>query len=107
MSTLNKQKGETLLAHGRSLTSFHRVNNLVRLDPVTGEVEEFPIPFSLGLGNATIPGLNGAAGGLIQDRLALSCAIRPGADGKIYATNGNPKSHPRSPCFLMRDSPRC
>lgn len=33
-------------------------------------------------------GLNGAAGGLIQDRLALSCAIRPGADGKIYATNG-------------------
>lgn len=32
------------------------VNNLVRLDPETGVVEEFPIPFSLGLGNATIPG---------------------------------------------------
>ncbi|CZT22432.1 uncharacterized protein RCC_08302 [Ramularia collo-cygni] len=64
------------------------VNNLVRLDPETGEVEEYPIPFSFGIGNATIPGLNGAAGGLIQDRLALSCAIRSGADGKIYATNG-------------------
>lgn len=32
------------------------VNNLVRLDPETGEVEEFPIPFSFGIGNATIPG---------------------------------------------------
>jgi hypothetical protein len=60
------------------------VNQLVRLDPITGVVEEFPIPFSPGIGNITIPGLNGAAGGLIQDRLALSCAIRPGADGKMY-----------------------
>lgn len=57
----------------------------MRLDPETGEVEEFPIPFSPGIGNITIPGLNGAFGGLIQDRLALSCAIRPGADGKMYA----------------------
>jgi streptogramin lyase len=32
------------------------VNNLVRLDPESGEVEEFPIPFSLGVSNATIPG---------------------------------------------------
>ncbi|PIB00445.1 hypothetical protein CB0940_01292 [Cercospora beticola] len=64
------------------------INQIMRLDPETGEVEEFPIPFSPGIGNITIPGLNGAFGGLIQDRLALSCAIRPGADGKIYNTNG-------------------
>lgn len=58
------------------------VNQIMRLDPETGEVEEFPIPFSPGIGNITIPGLNGAAGGLIQDRLALSCAIRPG-NGRV------------------------
>lgn len=56
------------------------VNQLVRIDQETGEVEEFPIPFSPGIGNITIPLLNN---GLIQDRLALSCAIRPGADGKM------------------------
>ncbi|KXT06076.1 hypothetical protein AC578_1366 [Pseudocercospora eumusae] len=61
------------------------VNQIMRLDPETGEVEEFPIPFSPGIGNITIPGLNN---GIIQDRIALSCAIRPGADGKIYSTNG-------------------
>lgn len=43
-------------AANKMLTTVSRVNNLVRLDPVTGEVEEFPIPFSLGVGNATVPG---------------------------------------------------
>jgi streptogramin lyase len=48
-------------------------------------VEEYPIPFTTAINNKTIPGLNNK---LVQDRTALSCAIRKGADGNIYFANG-------------------
>lgn len=46
-----------------------------------GDVQEYPIPFTA----APIPGaiLPAAAG-----RAALSCAIRSGRDGNLYAANG-------------------
>lgn len=57
------------------------VNKIGRLDPDTGVVDEYDIPFTEGkLKNATLPG--------ITDRTALACAIRPGADGNIYASYG-------------------
>ncbi|CAK3858569.1 uncharacterized protein LOC112000686 [Lecanosticta acicola] len=60
-------------------------NNIFRIDPKTGQVDEYPIPFTTPISNRTIPGLNNA---LIQDRTAFSCAIRRGADGNLYASNG-------------------
>ena len=60
-------------------------NYIVRLDPTTGNIEQYPIPFTTPISNATIPGINNP---LIRDRTAFSCAIRPGADGMMYATNG-------------------
>jgi streptogramin lyase len=61
------------------------INNIFRIDPQSGQVVEYPIPFTTPISNQTIPGLNNK---LIQDRTALSCAIRKGADGKIYFANG-------------------
>ncbi|KAF2165243.1 hypothetical protein M409DRAFT_24625 [Zasmidium cellare ATCC 36951] len=61
------------------------VNKIFRVDPQSGEVDEYPIPFTTPLSNQTIPGLNNP---LVQDRTALSCAIRTGADGNLYAANG-------------------
>lgn len=61
------------------------LNIIFRIDPKTDKVEEYPIPFTLPKNeNATLPG-NGKF-------VALSCAIRPGADGNIYASNGTLQS---------------
>lgn len=60
-------------------------NNIFRLDPSTGAIEEYTIPFTAGpLSNKTIPGVSGP----LADRTAFSCAIRNGADGNLYASNG-------------------
>lgn len=60
------------------------INKLFRVDPKTGNVQEFTIPFTTPISNQTIPGLPT----IIQDRTALSCAIRTAKDGNIYASNG-------------------
>lgn len=61
-------------------------NIIFRIDPDTGRIDEYPIPFTTPLSPQTIklPGLAKA----ITDRTALSCAIRKGADGNLYAANG-------------------
>lgn len=61
-------------------------NIFFRIDPTTGAITTYPIPFTTPL-NATpivLPGVLKA----VTDRTALSCAIRNGADGNIYAGNG-------------------
>lgn len=61
------------------------VNQLFRIEPSTGEIETFEIPFTLEpIHNVTLPGVLGDIAG----RTALSCAIRPGADGNIYSAFG-------------------
>ncbi|KAH9828021.1 hypothetical protein Tdes44962_MAKER09499 [Teratosphaeria destructans] len=60
------------------------VNHIFRIDPSTGAVEEYPIPFTTPLSNETLLGVSSP----IQDRTALSCAIREGRDGNLYASNG-------------------
>ncbi|KAK3673875.1 hypothetical protein LTR78_006077 [Recurvomyces mirabilis] len=60
------------------------VNIIFRIDPKTGVVQEYPIPFTTPVSNVTIPGVSQS----IQDRTAFSCAIRTGNDGKLYASNG-------------------
>jgi len=61
-------------------------NIIFRIDPVTGRIDEYPIPFTTPLNNNTIqlPGVLKS----VTDRTALSCAIRTGADGNLYAGNG-------------------
>ncbi|WPH02507.1 Hypothetical protein R9X50_00537200 [Acrodontium crateriforme] len=61
-------------------------NIFFRLDPSTGHVDEYPIPFTTPLSAQPIqlPGVLKS----ITDRTALSCAIRKGADGNLYAGNG-------------------
>ncbi|EME38854.1 hypothetical protein DOTSEDRAFT_180786 [Dothistroma septosporum NZE10] len=59
---------------------------IFRIDPSTGKVHEYTIPFTTPL-NATpvaIPGVLES----VADRTAFSCAIRKGADGNLYAGNG-------------------
>lgn len=61
-------------------------NVFFRIDPHTGHIDQYPIPFTTPL-NATpipLPGILKS----ITDRTALSCAIRNGADGNLYAGNG-------------------
>lgn len=55
-------------------------NRIFRIDPKTDHVEEFLIPFTLPTTNVSLPNIAG--------RTAFACAIRPGADGNIYASNG-------------------
>ncbi|KAI5194015.1 hypothetical protein AUEXF2481DRAFT_6785 [Aureobasidium subglaciale EXF-2481] len=63
------------------------LNNIFfRLDPNTGNIEEYPIPFTTALSAEPIR-LPGVAKSL-TDRTAFSCAIRTGADGNLYAGNG-------------------
>lgn len=54
---------------------------ITRVDPETGEVEEFPIPYETATGFSLIQDLE-------PQRLALACAIQPGEDGMIYAAAG-------------------
>ncbi|GIZ37116.1 hypothetical protein CKM354_000057600 [Cercospora kikuchii] len=58
-------------------------NNIFRIDPNTGLVEEYPIPFTTPISNETIP-----IPTILGQRAAFSCAIRRGADGNLYAANG-------------------
>ncbi|KAE9387039.1 soluble quino protein glucose dehydrogenase [Gymnopus androsaceus JB14] len=58
------------------------VDKIARVDPATGDVEEYSIPYTLPPLNASL--LPGFTGG----RTALACAIRPGNDGNIYAASG-------------------
>lgn len=60
------------------------VDKIFRVDPNTGKVTEYDIPFTTGINNVTIQGVSS----LILDRTALACAIRTAGDGNIYATNG-------------------
>ncbi|KAF2772513.1 NHL repeat-containing protein [Teratosphaeria nubilosa] len=60
------------------------VNQIFRIDPSSGDVEEYSIPFTTPLSNKTILGVSSQ----IQDRTAFSCAIREGRDGNLYASNG-------------------
>lgn len=61
-------------------------NIIFRIDPATGQIEEYPIPFTTPLSPMPIelPGLLKD----LTDRTAISCAIRKGADGNLYAANG-------------------
>lgn len=61
------------------------LNQLFRIDPHSGDIETFEIPFALDpILNATLPDpLSSVAG-----RIALSCAIRPGRDGNVYSAFG-------------------
>jgi streptogramin lyase len=66
-------------------------NIIFRIDPVTGATDEYTIPFTVPADNQTIPGVPD----LVGQRGALSCAIRGGADGKLYAANGEFSPSPR------------
>lgn len=61
-------------------------NIFFRVDPSTGHVDEYQIPFTTPLSSQIVqlPGVSAVLG----DRTALSCAIRKGADGNLYAGNG-------------------
>ncbi|KAH7412639.1 hypothetical protein BKA64DRAFT_731018 [Cadophora sp. MPI-SDFR-AT-0126] len=63
------------------------LNNIIfRIDPETGSINEYPIPLTTPLDSNPIalPGVPKK----VTDRTALSCAIRKGADGNLYAANG-------------------
>lgn len=57
------------------------VNKIARIDPKTGKVDEYDIPYTTPAANLNV--LPGGGG-----RTALACAIRPGRDGYIYAASG-------------------
>ncbi|WPG97563.1 Hypothetical protein R9X50_00034000 [Acrodontium crateriforme] len=53
-----------------------------RIDPITGKVDEFDIPYTLPpLPTSVLPSQ-------LQGRASLACAIQPGKDGNIYAASG-------------------
>lgn len=57
------------------------VNKIFRIDTNTSQIQEFEIPFTQAPFPANVlPTLAG--------RTALACAIQPGLDGHIYASNG-------------------
>jgi virginiamycin B lyase len=57
-------------------------NKLARIDPITGIVKEYDIPWTTPLlPNTTIPKVGGISA-------AISCALVSGYDGKLYASNG-------------------
>nr|POE49548.1 virginiamycin b lyase [Quercus suber] len=60
------------------------VEKIFRVDPKTGNVDEYDIPFTTPFSNQTLPDMLP----LVQNRTALACAIRSGADGNLYAGNG-------------------
>lgn len=68
------------------------INQLFSIDTVSGQVTEYPIPVTPFNQNNATPIFSLPGAGIIPsplgDRLALSCAIRDGADGNIYASNG-------------------
>lgn len=60
-------------------------NQIARVDPVTGHVREYPVPWG-----PACPRPHTSAGPRILPAgfTPLSCTIKPGADGNIYFTNG-------------------
>jgi streptogramin lyase len=70
------------------LLSFQGIlkNIIFRIDPDTGKIDEYPIPFTTPLDPTPIE-LPGVAKS-ITDRTAFSCAIRKGAAGTLYTANG-------------------
>jgi streptogramin lyase len=62
-------------------------NVIFRLDPATGDIIEYEIPFTTPANSATVqlPGVPQS----VTDRTAFSCAIRKGDDGNLYAGNGD------------------
>ncbi|GIZ39141.1 hypothetical protein CKM354_000253200 [Cercospora kikuchii] len=57
-------------------------NKIVQINPNTGDLREFDIPYKLPiLGNSVLPSD-------LQGRVALSCVVQPGKNGKIYAATG-------------------
>nr|POE48324.1 virginiamycin b lyase [Quercus suber] len=60
------------------------VDKIFRVDPKSGNVDEYDIPFTTPFSNQTLPDLLP----IIANRTALACAIRSGADGNLYAGNG-------------------
>lgn len=58
-------------------------NIIFRINPSTGEVDEFNIPFTVPPLNLSLPVPPQDA-----DRTEFSCAIRTGHDGNLYASNG-------------------
>ncbi|KAF2088266.1 NHL repeat-containing protein, partial [Saccharata proteae CBS 121410] len=59
-------------------------NQLARIDPHTGEVTEYLIPFTAPLlDNVTIPMIPGVTG-----KIPLGCGLVTGTDGHLYAVNG-------------------
>ncbi|KAK3060181.1 hypothetical protein LTS18_009135, partial [Coniosporium uncinatum] len=57
------------------------VNKIQRIDPSTGHVDEYDIPYTTqALDYSVVPSL--------ENRTAFACAIRPGTDGNIYAATG-------------------
>lgn len=65
---------------GALWVSYMLDNKLARIDPDTGHIEEFEIPWTLPALNITLPNILG--------RTVLACVVQPGADGHLYAANG-------------------
>ena len=65
---------------GAIWVSYQLTNKLGRVDPETGEVEEYDIPWTLPLLDVELPNVLG--------RTVLACVVQPGADGHLYAANG-------------------
>ncbi|GIZ44443.1 hypothetical protein CKM354_000764000 [Cercospora kikuchii] len=61
------------------------IDQLFSINPANGAVTEYEIPFTTGASNTTLPITVPKP---VGDRTAFSCAIREGADGNIYASNG-------------------
>ncbi|KAB8542116.1 hypothetical protein FH972_025579 [Carpinus fangiana] len=60
------------------------VNKIARVDPKSGHVEEYDIPYTIAADYSlppilSVPGLN---------RTALACVVQPGEDGNLYAATG-------------------
>jgi virginiamycin B lyase len=60
-------------------------NQIARIDPITGDVREYPIPWGP---TCPRPHTSPGPGILPAGFTSLSCTIKPGADGNIYFTNG-------------------
>lgn len=65
---------------GAIWVSYMLDNKLGRIDPDTGEITEYEIPWTLPILNVTLPNILG--------RTVLACVVQPGADGHLYAANG-------------------
>lgn len=65
---------------GAIWTQYQLDNKLARIDPETGQIDEYEIPWTLPVLDITLPNILG--------RAVLACVVRTGADGYLYAANG-------------------